>query len=443
MPASRRPRSTPSKRSGAKSEYKSPPVDGLVGHVSGNVVGPHLFADPQRLFADPSPGPNNTSFDPAADEQYYTTGYYFRNQTEIQPFPRPSPDPPRMDLSQILGPNLLQPVLQAQAIAFHAVGDSGATTTTEFADETTVADAMVGDVEGDTMPPSFLFHLGDVVYNFGEGSYYYEQFYEPYRNYDRPIFAIPGNHDGMVYGPDPNVPVAPTLQAFLRNFCANAPGPSPDAPSIARTTMTQPGVYFTLDAPFVSIIGLYSNVLEHPGVISSQRGHFALPDDQLTFLQSELNRLKDERAQLQRAIVLAVHHPPVSFDGTHGSSPTMANEIDEVCNSAGVWPDLVLSGHAHLYQRFSRDVAGRSIPYVVSGSGGHLLHPPRKDLPKVGQYIGQYKMEIEPIFQVGYLTIVVDLSPGSGPVIKGRFSSVAATPTADSFTLNLKTGVVE
>jgi hypothetical protein len=40
--------------------------------------------------------------------------------------------------------------------------------------------------------------------------------------------------------------------------------------------MTQPGVYFTLDAPYVSIIGLYSNVLEHPGVISSQGGRFAL-----------------------------------------------------------------------------------------------------------------------------------------------------------------------
>ena len=29
-----------------------------------------------------------------------------------------------------------------------------------------------------------------------------------------------------------------------------------------RSAMTQPGVYFTLDAPMVSIIGLYSNVLE-------------------------------------------------------------------------------------------------------------------------------------------------------------------------------------
>ena len=45
--------------------------------------------------------------------------------------------------------------------------------------------------------PSFFYHLGDVVYNFGEAAYYYDQFYEPYRNYPAPILGIPGNHDGV------------------------------------------------------------------------------------------------------------------------------------------------------------------------------------------------------------------------------------------------------
>ena len=46
--------------------------------------------------------------------------------------------------------------------------------------------------------------------------------------------------------------------------------------------MTQPGVYFILDAPFVSIIGLYTNVLEGPGVISSQDGHYPRVGDTST-----------------------------------------------------------------------------------------------------------------------------------------------------------------
>ena len=89
-----------------------------------------------------------------------------------------------------------------------------------------MADAMVQDVQtGGDNGPSFFFHLGDVVYNFGEAQYYYDQFYEPYREYDRPIFAIPGNHDGMAYGSSSSAPQVPTLAAFLANFCSAAPGP--------------------------------------------------------------------------------------------------------------------------------------------------------------------------------------------------------------------------
>ncbi len=61
------------------------------------------------------------------------------------------------------------------------------------------------------------------------------------RSYPAPIVAIPGNHDGVVYAADP----APTLAAFLANFCAPSFAPSPDAGGLARATMIQPGVYFT------------------------------------------------------------------------------------------------------------------------------------------------------------------------------------------------------
>jgi predicted phosphodiesterase len=427
-----------------RSSQQDDPVDGLVGHVQGNAVGRHLFADPERLFADPDPGPDEVSFHrPNVDEQYYNTGYYATHRDQIQPFPRPLPDPPRIDLATILGPNLLSPVVAAQKITFHAVGDTGASSTALIDPEARVADSMADAVaEGGTQGPAFLFHLGDVVYNFGEDQYYYDQFYEPFRRYDRPIFAIAGNHDGAVYGPGTSAPVAPTLQAFLANFCAKSPAPSPDAPGIARTTMTQPGVYFTLDAPFVSIIGLYSNVLEHPGVISSQGGRFALPDDQLSFLSSELTRLKAEHDQLRRAIILTVHHPPVSFDAVHGSSPIMANEIDAVCHQAGVWPDAVLSGHAHLYQRFTRSLNGRHIPYLVAGSGGHLQHRPRSGLPTAPTNFGNYRLEVDPIFELGYLTLTVNMGGRGNPTISGTFHSQAPTPTRDGFVLDLKSGAV-
>ena len=108
----------------------------------------------------------------------------------------------------------------AKRISFHAVGDTGAakvrssqTATKAIAHEASVADAMaLRRREAAARPaPAFFFHLGDVIYNFGEAQYYYDQFYEPFRAYDRPIFAIPGNHDGMVFGDDPTTPQVPTL----------------------------------------------------------------------------------------------------------------------------------------------------------------------------------------------------------------------------------------
>jgi hypothetical protein len=52
----------------------------------------------------------------------------------------------------------------------------------------------------------------------------------------------------------------------------------------------------------------------------------------------------------------------------------MLADIDSVCQQAGMMPDLFLSGHAHSYQRYTRELtlAGRSlqIPYIVAGTGG-------------------------------------------------------------------------
>jgi hypothetical protein len=76
--------------------------------------------------------------------------------------------------------------------------------------------------------------------------------------------------------------------------------------------MTQSGVYFTLDAPFVRIIGLFSNALEDPGVISSENGKWAkIPDIQLDYLEAQLARIKNE--SYSGAVILAMHHPPFSY----------------------------------------------------------------------------------------------------------------------------------
>jgi hypothetical protein len=120
----------------------------------------------------------------------------------------------------------------------------------------------------------------------------------------------------------------------------------------------------------------------------------------------------------------------------------MANEIDAACQDAGLWPDVVLSGHAHLYQRFSRSRGGRTIPYIVSGSGGHLIRPPRSGLPKAPAKYGIYLMEVDPIAELGYMTFTVDLSAEPHATVIGTFNSRATPPTKDGFVLDLVTGSV-
>ena len=327
---------------------------------------PIAAGDP--IFAQPLPSPDPTGFiNPVTDQSY---------QGINTPSPTPTPFngaiEPFLTLAQVYGSAGAAKeaaITAAGQIVFHSVGDTG--NVEGPADQSLVADKMISDfTESNTADvPSFFFHLGDVVYYFGESTYYYDQFYEPYRDYPAPMLAVAGNHDGVIYPGDP----ATTLQAFLANFVTSAPTQSPDSGGLFRTTMIQPGVYFTFESPFVRILGLYSNVLEDPGVISAQTGtatpNTVLDSRQIDFLTAALTRIKTEA--FAGAVVICVHHPPFTGGSTHGGSPLMLADIDAACTAAGVYPHAVFSGHAHNYQRFTRTTNGLQIPFIVAGCGGH------------------------------------------------------------------------
>ena len=325
---------------------------------------------------------------------------------------------------------------------FHAGGDCGSTTGPKFQDE--VVDKMLGDFhESDQEEvPQFHILLGDIVYSFGETKYYYDQFYEPYRDYPAPIIALPGNHDGMV-APETS---AASLAAYLRNFCSEKFAILPEAGGLTRTSQIQPGVFYTFEAEYVRIITLYSNALEDPGYIadgpSVPKGTLGV--SQLGFLTAALKRVKSER--YTGALIFASHHPTYAGGGQHGGSPEMQGQIDAICAQVGVWPHAVLAGHAHNYQRFTRTRADKTqIPYVICGNSGHNVQKLRRSGPpmRTPQILQPAKAgSDEVVFEnyddqdYGYLRIIADpkqLRIEYHPASDGR---AAKTPD-DSVTVDL------
>jgi hypothetical protein len=443
-----RPTSTPSPEA-------AQPIDTLTGNTE-----PIATRGPQ--FGEPAPTPDPAKFTVkhGSDAQAYKVLDSQKGKLLPRPFPTGTGgDEPVLNLAQALGPkgaDIEKAITRAGQLVFHAVGDTGNTKGPHNME--LVADKMVSDYneENPRAIPSFLYHLGDVVYSFGEAQYYYDQFYDPFRNYPAPIFAVPGNHDGMVA---PNS-TSSTLAAFLQNFCANGEPPhrTPESGELVRTAQIQPGVYFTFEAPFVRILALYSNCLEDPGVISDQNGSYpSLNDVQLTFLTAALQRIKKEK--FAGAVLIAVHHPPyVAVNpsrkmnlGRHGSSPLMLQDIDLICAATGVWPHAVLSGHAHNYQRFTRYLDNRETPFVVAGNGGHALQrltahgSPALRTPAIQTALsdGQDKVVFENYDDTdyGYLRLIVNSSQLRIEYHPASDGDSAKTPD-DSITVDLATRTI-
>jgi hypothetical protein len=381
------------------------------------------------VFADVDPADASGQFIPDDDGDTYNTPYVQVRSKGQTKGPVPTPRSyPLLDLATILGPNPPGYVSNSsgKSLAFDIIGDSGATSEKSLnAFEVKVSELITRDAVAS--PPAFLFHVGDVVYFYGEENYYYSQFYEPFKGYPAPIFAIPGNHDGITYS-DTMV----SLDSFQKAFCAETPGRWVGAGGILRSTMTQPGVYFTLDTPLLSIIGLYSNCGESFGW---------LDDQQMMFLYQELTRLKKLRSGGLPAVVLAIHHFPRWFPAQKPADPTSA-AIDATCKKAGFWPDAVICGHAHLYQRVVRQDTGQDIPYILTGAGGHVVTP--------GEEVGKsYMAQITAsgsrlgfkLFESGYVRATVASPTRGDPTLRFEYRSVKPATNApdDVCTLNLRT----
>ena len=318
---------------------------------------------------------------------------------------------------------------------FHTVGDTGGVKNPDY--QAHVATAMKGDLNKPPgSAPSFFYHLGDVVYFNGQIGEYYSQFYEPYNHYDVRIISIPGNHDG-----DPIDTSQTSLDGWVDYFMAPSPRINPDSHDAPRVTMSLPNVYFTLNCPFVTIVGMYTNVPEHGSIDSVQQ----------QWLTNEF-----ATAPGDKALIVALHHPVYSFDDHHSGSPRMADAVQHAINDSRRVPNLVLMAHVHNYQRIERSlVKGTRTPFLVIGAGGYFhMHGMNTNPPPPGRKAAQVK-DAQTGAQLitsnhtnhGYATLTVDAKNISGVVSTIDETRYSGNPAEDMFSyparaLYLADGVV-
>jgi hypothetical protein len=378
-------------------------------------------------------------------------------------------------------------------MSFHAVGCSG--DFTEHLPGSAVAKAMAGQIanphaEGGNpaaVGASFLFHLGDVVYKDEDPSdlegkdqaiMYNSQFYAQFADYGREIFAIAGNHDGKTSTHSKKS----AILHFLQNFCDSTRKRSPDnqIANRSRLTMIQPYPYWLFETAVCHFVCLYTNDL-NGGQLDDPMG---VKNPQYRWLVDTLKAIK--AAADGKVVFLAMHYPPYSGaenfaergDPNLGPTPRrpapagvllpLGNILQQAFHESGQYPDVVLSAHAHFYQRITyRYASGWQIPYLVAGAGGHapvekisktcsgdsvtppsvpfdVVVPPGLALPK-GDSV---KVAFYDDNDFGFLRLTVDKNQkiviGEYFLVPDVSNPVAARPVlADSFTLRLDNHTID
>lgn len=337
----------------------------------------------------------------------------YRSQ-KFQPLPDPLGPPPYRFALETAIPGIGRKADQQGKLAFHVCGDTGGIKHPDY--QNAVAAAMKIDLNRTKgRAPSFFYHLGDVVYYNGQIGDYYPQFYEPYDHYDAPIIAIPGNHDG-----DPADPSQTSLDGFVRYFMSPTPRVLPESADAPRVTLSLPNVYFTLEAPFVTIVGMYTNVPEHGSIDSIQQ----------QWLTNEF-----AEAPKDKALIVALHHPIYSFDDHHSGSARMADAVQHAINDSRRAPNMVLNGHVHNYQRIEKRLFdnARPTPFFVIGNGGYFHMHGVHSAPGTVDPDTEATLIFEEHKLHGYVTLTIDSKTiaGSLTTVDGKTGETVAD--ADTF----------
>ena len=262
------------------------------------------------------------------------------------------------------------------SISFLVLGDPGEGDGSQYA----VVPAMLAHA-ADT---AFLYICSDVIYPAGGINEYRYNFFKPYRAYEGPIYAVPGNHDwydncsGFMYwfcGAES----VPKPKGFVRRLLWRKPPGGRKAeidgckelrPDAARQPR-QPGPYFVLDTGPVVLVGIDTGITN------------VLDEDQGKWL---------ERVSKGDKPKILMTGKPIYVDGKYNAGKIIGGgTVDEIVTRPEHNYIAAIGGDIHNYQRYPVKIDDdRTLMYLVSGGGGAFMHgthtiPNIDQLKKVGE----------------------------------------------------------
>ena len=241
---------------------------------------------------------------------------------------------------------------------------------------------------------AFLFVGGDTAYHVADETTLRHRFVEPFERAsqgrvwaDRPVYAIPGNHDYYDH-----------LVGFNRLF-------RKPYPEKAKSVLPLPGYSVTQDASYVKILlpgewELWGADIGPHGIDYRQWKYFrpgeALPPSRLVLCtptppiaHGKLDIDNQAELRAYAKLVFFEQPPPIADDtvkidsvSDHTAPASVLEQVPKFCEDApGVetppqWAcRLFLSGDTHHYARYSGGRSTASFATVVSGGGGAFMHP--------------------------------------------------------------------
>lgn len=270
---------------------------------------------------------------------------------------------------------------------FLIVGDPGEGDESQQAVARAVSDP---EIQGD-----FMVILSDVIYPGGDVNDYIKKFYDPFEEYAKVIYGLPGNHDwydgleGFMFHfcgaePLPRVDYRWSSNTFgewlsralwrrssrpRRNeiFSRRAERPPWTRGALARPSNVppQPGPYYAIELRDVMLVAIDTGIT---GTIDSEQGRW--------LLATSKECPKPKVLLTGKPLVVNSMHKPCEIEWDEGSAGTSAwPTVDAIVRDPDFGYVAAIGGDIHNYQRYELPKPGSdsNLQYVVSGGGGAYM----------------------------------------------------------------------